>query len=200
LHHVMIAVTAIALALGTTACNNDAGTGQGSYATSSESTSDGASSPSEISSGTPDTAAASAFTAYAEGGRPEVPWADIVTFRIAGEQVARFDPDFANRRETWEGCPTGMTTHEGRDCPVSPLRTIAQIGRDGGGVVYRTEPPRVVGCNRYGPSLDEVDEAVTTAWIRPEERHRDCFSDFAVAVSLDGAGRVVAVDLTLSGP
>jgi hypothetical protein len=122
---------------------------------------------------------------------PRSPGADIVTYRIAGEQVARFDADFADRRETWNGCPGETPTYEGRDCPVSPLRTIAQAGREGGKVVHRTEPPRVVGCNRYRAHLDE---AMTTTWIRPDRRDRDCFSDFVVALSVDGAGRVVAVD------
>jgi hypothetical protein len=39
-----------------------------------------------------------------------------------------------------------------------------------------------------------------TTWIRPPRDQRDCFSDFAVTVSLDRSGRVRAADLTLSGP
>ena len=141
--------------------------------------------------------AAESFTTYAEGGRADVPWADAVTYSIGGTKVARFDPDFADRHETWDGCPSGTMTYEGRDCPVSPLRTIALLHREGGEVVYETEAPTIVGCNRYHSA---PAEHATTIWLRPTEQRRDCFSDFAVAVSLGRSGRVVAVDLALSGP
>ncbi|NYD42119.1 hypothetical protein [Nocardioides panaciterrulae] len=143
------------------------------------------------------TSAAEAFTRFAGGGRPAVPWAAAVVYRISGEQVARFGPDVADRPETWDGCPERTTTYEGRDCPVSPLGTIASLSQDGGHVVYSTETPTAVGCNSYRPP---AADAGTTVWIRPQEERRDCFSDFAVAVALDGSGRVVSVDLALSGP
>lgn len=147
--------------------------------------------PPESFSKPPELTAAESFTTYAEGGRADVPWADPVTYSIEGAQVARFDAAFADRRQTWEGCPTDTMTYEGRDCPVSPLRTIALLSRDGG------EVPLTVGCNRYQPA---GAEHATTIWIRPTEQRRDCFSDFAVAVSLDRHGRVVSFDLALSGP
>ncbi|GAB2730142.1 hypothetical protein GCM10027273_06070 [Nocardioides pakistanensis] len=141
--------------------------------------------------------AAQALVAYAEGTATEVPWASEVSYRIAGEQVARFAADLADRRSTWDGCPRASSTYEGRDCPVSPLRTITLLVRDGGEVTFDSEPPRIVGCSRY---QDAAARSAETIWIRPDETHRDCFSDFAVALSLDGSGRVAAVDLTLSGP
>jgi hypothetical protein len=153
--------------------------------------------PPGSSAASPDTAAAEAFGAYAQGGPPDVPWAPTVVYRIGGDRVARFDADLADRRPSWNGCPPGMRTYEGRDCPVSPLRTIAQAVREGGQVTYDSDPPgRVVGCNRY--RWAGVTQGTT--WIRPPRDQRDCFSDFAVAVSLDRSGRVRAVDLTLSGP
>jgi len=145
----------------------------------------------------PELTAAESFTTYAEVGRADVPWADTVTYSIEGTTVARFDAAFADRRQTWDGCPPDTMTYEGRDCPVSPRRTIALLSRDGGEVVYETEVPPTVGCNRY---QSVGAEHATTIWIRPAEQRRDCFSDFAVAVSLDRHGRIVSVDLTLSGP
>ena len=139
---------------------------------------------------------AEAFTRYAESGRGEVPWATVVRCRIGGEQVARLDPDTADRPEAWEGCLRKTTTYEGRECPVSPLRTIAGLDRTGGEVVYDSRPPEFVGCNRYPASM----RTTRSIWVRPDEGHRDCFSDFAVTLSLNESGRLVAVDLALSGP
>ena len=142
-------------------------------------------------------AAAEAFTAYARGGRPHVPWAPLVVVRMGGLQVARFDGTAADRPKSWQRCPGASPTYEGRDCPVSPLSTMARASRRGRAVVYETEPPRILGCNRYPRT---VAGAATTIWIRPDTDHRDCFSDFAVAVSLDRAGAVASVDFALSGP
>ena len=136
------------------------------------------------------------LVAHATGDTVEVPWADTVTYSLAGEQVARFDAASADRPRTWVGCPPGMGEYEGRDCPVSPLRTIAYAVRHDEGIVPETSVPTTVGCNRY-PS--EIGDA-STVWIRPDRDHRDCFSDFAVAVSLDESARISSVDLTLSGP
>jgi len=119
-----------------------------------------------------------------------------VVYRIGGERVARFEPEDAGHRDAWDQGPRQAVTYEGRDCPVSALRTLAGHARDGGEVVYETEPPSVVGCNRYRHTSTP---AATTIWIRPSEGARDCFSDFAVAVSLDGRGLIVSVDFTLSG-
>lgn len=145
----------------------------------------------------PTTAAAEAFTRFSEGGRRAVPWAETVIYRIRGTQVARFGPDDADRRQSWDGCPSETTSYEGRDCPISPLRTIALAGRDGGGVVYEMDAPPGVGCSDYRMARVETE---ATVWIRPNAQRRDCFSDFAVAVSLDRSGRIVAVDIALSGP
>lgn len=146
---------------------------------------------------------AEAFTSYAAGpgaaaGRAEVPWGDVVVYRIDGEQVARLDPDAADRPRSWDGCPAGASSYEGRECPVSPLRTIALVQQEGDPLVHDSERPETVGCNRY-PTPGQTATATTT-WIRPPLDRRDCFSDFAVAVSLDASGDVTAIDLTLSGP
>lgn len=134
--------------------------------------------------------------AYAKGGAPDVPWADTVTYTVGGEEVARFDAASADLRETWDGCPGDLAEYEGRDCPVSPLMTIASAVRHGEGVVHEASAPTTVGCNRYRLDVGRT----STVWIRPDAEHRDCFSDFAVALSFDDATRVSSVDLTLSGP
>ena len=135
------------------------------------------------------------LVAYAAGDTPDVAWSEGVTLSVAGERVGRFGPTEADRRRTWRGCPPDQPTYEGRDCPVSVLRTIADSVRQDEGVTYETEPPRVVGCTDY-----RRPPAGDTVWIRPDAEHRDCFTDFAVAVTLDASGSIEAVDLALSGP
>ena len=149
--------------------------------------------PAESVQESPGTSAARAFATYAEGGRAKVPWASIVTFTIHGERVARFDSAFADRRESWDGCPAGAATYHGRHCPISPLSAIAHLAQRGGEVVFQTTAPRGVGCNRYrAPSAN----VATTTWIRPNKEARDCGSDFGVALSLNRAGKVVWIDFT----
>lgn len=140
--------------------------------------------------------AVSAFVAFAEGDETEVSWADIVRLSIEGTQVARFGAARAGQRSTWNVCPSGEDQYEGRDCPVSPLRTLA-LAADEGEVVREDEPPDVIGCNRY--SVPE-DTKGTSVWLRPDDGQRSCFADFAILVALDSDGRVISVDLALSGP
>lgn len=176
-----ILCAALALAFGAAACGSDG-------------TLEPAGNEAPASPGLP---AAEASTTYAVGGPSDVPWSDAVTYRIRGEKVARFDAESADRRKTWDGCPKGTATYEGRDCPVSPLNTLALLLEDGGEVVYEAAAPKTVGCNRYRPAAVEAE---ATVWIRPPRELRDCFSDFSVALSLDTSGRIVAVDFLLSGP
>lgn len=154
--------------------------------------------PTPAAAGDP-SVAAEAFVAFAESGRAadDVPWAPTVRFSISGEQVAALDSSLAGRRESWLRCPGGATTYEGRRCPISPLTAVWSLTEHGRDVVLEDEKPGTVGCNRYaGPGV----EAAATAWIRPEEKRRDCFGDFAIAVVVDDAGRIVALDYALSGP
>lgn len=146
-------------------------------------------------------AAAEAFAEFATSGRPgdDVPWGDVVRFSIAGEQVALLGPGFVERRASWVRCPGGTTEYEGRACPVSALLPLWSLAEHDHDVVVETTQPRTVGCHRYaGPGVT----AAATAWLRPPEggSSRDCFSDVAVAVVVDDASRIVAVDLSLSGP
>ena len=143
---------------------------------------------------TPD--AVTTFVDFAEGDEVEVRWADIVYRSIEGTQVARFDSGFARRRSTWAVCPPGEDVYEGRDCPVSPLQVLA-IAADEGEVVREDEPPDVIGCNHYSVPKDLKG---TPVWLRPDDRQRSCFSDFAILVAVDTIGRVASVDLALSGP
>ena len=194
------ALIGLALSLGLAACVSHGTAEPMSSATTIETSRPSSSSPATPAESVPEplaTAAVDAFRKYAESGPPGVPWAGGVTYRIGGERVARFEPEVADRRETWDDCPRETVTYEGRDCPVSPLSTIAGFVRDGGEIVYETQPPSTIGCNLYHGA---VAEAGTTIWIRPSKEGRDCFSDFAVAVSLDRSGRLVSVDFALSGP
>lgn len=142
--------------------------------------------------------AARAFVAYAggDGAGTDVPWGDSVRFSIAGEQVAQLSPDFAARREGWVRCPGAVTEYEGRRCPVSGLTPVRALVQEGGQPRLETDAPETVGCSTYRLPW----EGAGTVWIRPDEDHRDCVTDFAIAVATDGDGAIVAVDLALSGP
>ena len=140
--------------------------------------------------------AVAAFIAFAVGEEVEVPWADTIRLSVEGTQVARFDAGLAGTRSTWQVCPSGQDLYEQRDCPVSPLRTLA-IAADEGEVVSEVEAPEVIGCNNY--SVPE-NLAETSVWLRPDRGQRNCFSDFAILAALDADGRIAAVDLALSGP
>jgi hypothetical protein len=134
-------------------------------------------------------------------GKPSaaVTWASEVAYSITGEPVATLDGNNeANNREAWQGCPPAQQpggTYEGRDCPVSPLDTIADYETKTRGVNFAGVPPDVVGCNNYNPP---VAANTTVVFIQPSKG--DCFTDFVVAVIINNNGRITGVDLTLSGP
>lgn len=148
--------------------------------------------PATTTSLTPSSAAA--FVRLATGDTDEVPWADEVTWSIAGTEVGRFIPadDVAARLR---GCPSGDTEFEGRQCPVSVLDIVRDAA--GGSVVEKTVP-EVVGCNHL--RRPPVPAGLTPAVLRPAASSRNCFTDFAVTLWSDAGGRVSWVDLTLSGP
>lgn len=167
-------------------------------ASCSTSPSDPSEGQSPVSAATGDArTAAQAYLDFAESSRSgsEVPWADTVLFSIAGEQVAQLSPDFADRRSGWVRCPGGTTSYAGRACPVSPLATVWAHLRDGGEPVLDAEAPREVGCADYRVPW-ETDQVV---WILPGDEDVDCADDYAIAIAVDDAGDVVAVDLTLGG-
>lgn len=142
-----------------------------------------------------------AFLRYATGTGPGtgVPWARTVAFSIEGTLVSRLDPAAASTRTAWGGCVADAATTEGRGCPVDALLAIADRDRETSPVVVETSPPGpLLGCVRYEPPRTEPDE--TVQWLRPPQDLRDCFSDMAVAVTVSATGRIVAVDLALSGP
>lgn len=93
-----------------------------------------------------------------------------------------------------EGCLPGTKKVEGRDCPVSPLRAVAESPTPS----VEEHPPRRVGCNNF--VTPEVSSELSTTVIRPPEDQCDCFSDFAVTLYLNDANAVEWVDFALSGP
>lgn len=142
--------------------------------------------------------AAEAFLAFAESGHEgsDVPWSDTVVYSVGGDQVAQLGPDFADRRSGWVRCPGGATSYAGRACPVSPLGVLWSYLSDDGEPVLDAEVPDEVGCTDYRAPWRAED----VAWIRPGEDDPDCEKDFAIAIAVDDAGDVVAVDLTLGLP
>lgn len=141
----------------------------------------------------PEEAASGAFIAFAAGERDQVPWADRVTYSIAGIKAGTFTPG-AGVVEALEGCLPGEKQVEGRDCPVSPLRAVAETATP----VVEERPPTHVGCNVF--VTPQASLALLTTVIRPPKDERDCFSDYAVTLYLNDAHTVEWVDFALSGP
>lgn len=142
--------------------------------------------------------AARAFTAFARGERSNAPWAPRITLLIEGQDVAVLDSSEADSREAWTDCPSTSTEYAGRECPVSPVSTIKLLDREGGEVVYEKGTPLTVGCSRLSPP--PATAGTTVISIRPDHAHRDCFSDFAVALYVDSGGRITMVNFVLSSP
>lgn len=146
---------------------------------------------------TPD-AAALAYAAFAAGGEGSaVPFAPRVTYRVGGVDVATLTAREAARPGPWRACPPGSTTYEGRDCPVSPLGSLALLDEAGAPAQVERGWPGTVGCTRVEPA--EVGEGSTAVSLRPPPQRRDCFSDLGVLLRVDPGGRVDLVELVLSG-
>lgn len=145
----------------------------------------------------PDVLPSRAFSAFAEGDDIRIPWANETTLYFNGEKVAQLDARRAARRGSWSICPAGSDTYEGRACPVSVLDTIRAANRRGRTTSIEVESPTVVGCNQVRPPSDVVGNV--TGWIRPNQ-DRDCFGDFAIAVYVNAADEISAINFVLSGP
>lgn len=141
----------------------------------------------------PEEKASGAFIAFASGEPDDVPWADRVTYSIGGVKIRTFTPG-AGVSEALEGCLSGTKQVEGRDCPVSPLRTVAESATPS----VEERPPSRLGCNTF--VTPEVSSALSMTVIRPPQDDRDCFSDFAVTLYLNDADAVEWLDFALSGP
>lgn len=137
---------------------------------------------------------AAAFVALANGEPDLVPWARRVTYSIGGARVGSFAPGPTVAVDL-ERCPTGPSVVEGHTCPVSPLVAVSSVAPE---QVIEDDDLVTVGCNRF--NAPDVPANLTSVSIRPPATVRDCFSDFAVTLYLDGAGRVAWIDFALSGP
>jgi hypothetical protein len=141
-------------------------------------------------------AAAAAFVTFATGRPDRVPWAEAVTYSIAGHRIGTFHPG-RSVASALRACPAGDAEIEGRSCPVSPLDAVRRFGFT---AATGSTLPDHVGCNRY--DVSQVPSALRAAFavIRPPQEKRDCAGDFAVALFLDKDGSVAWIDYTLSGP
>lgn len=196
----LLAATAALALIAVTGCGgDDAGTER-----ADDPASEPAGTPSDRASATPmgDTDP----TATPEAGEPDLlalaypsgdlAWAETVTYLIGGETVGELEAD--SLPDAFRDCPEGATEHEGRECPVSPIDTLALLREEGAEPVRESGVPRDVGCNRNEPPADQEDwDAVT---LRPPTDRRSCFEDFAVTLFADPSGQVQMVQFVLSGP
>lgn len=146
-------------------------------------------------------AAAEMLVGYANGAvRGElVPWGRSVAYSVERRTKRTLTPITASSRKNWDLCPRGTATLEGRNCPINVLGFLApSVGGDSAAVVEGKPPSGPVGCVRYVPPAS--DDATDMVWLRPGADRRDCFTDFAVAVSVSAEGQIIAVDLAASGP
>jgi len=141
--------------------------------------------------------ATEAFVALAKGtGSATVPWGEHVAYYIGGVRVADLKPeDFP---AALQSCPPGKAEYEGRACPVSPLATVASMVNDGADVVVEPNAPTLLGCTNV--TMPKEASALAAATVRPLEKDRNCFSDFAVTLFTDATGNVQTIQFTLDGP
>lgn len=145
----------------------------------------------------PGTEAAESFLDLSRDPRAAVRWAPRVGYSLGGTPVGTLDLG-TGLAASLRACPDVQTTYEGRACPVSPLTTLVTWVRGGGEVEIEPGGPEVVGCSTTRQP-DAVAEYAAVS-LRPPAASRNCFTDFAVTLYLDGDGRVAWVDFTLSGP
>jgi hypothetical protein len=130
-------------------------------------------------------------------GREDVDWASTVALSYSGSPAGRIRADEIDDRRAWDACPQGAQRYAARRCPVSALEIMELAAQEGARVVHQQQVPAQVGCDQ--PSEPAIPH-VSVVSLRPDRRHRDCFSDFAVTLYLDGSDKVTAVDVVLSSP
>jgi len=141
-----------------------------------------------------ETSPAQAFVTFAKTGTDEVPWSDAVTYSIGGVEVGTFHPGptFA---DSLSACLPGKTEVEGHTCPVSPLKTLAEVADD---AALESALPDHGGCNKF--AAPQTPLGTTPTVIRPPEDRRDCFTDFAITLFVNDSDQVAWIDFALSGP
>lgn len=143
-------------------------------------------------------AAARAYADFAAGrGGAAVPWAAQVTYCVGGSDVATLTVREARRPASWRACPPDESTYEGRACPVSPLRSLGLLEREGAPAQVEDGWPASVGCTRVDAAA--LGDGATAMSLRPPPQRRDCFSDVGVLLRVDEGGRIDLVELVLSG-
>jgi hypothetical protein len=140
--------------------------------------------------------AAEAFVALAQGtASATVPWAEQVTYYIGAVRVADLTPK--ELPAALRSCPPGKAEYEQRKCPVSPLKTIATMVKDGA-VVVEPDAPTTLGCTNV--TIPKDTATLMAATVRPLEQDRNCITDFAVTLFTDATGNVDTIQFTLDGP
>ena len=136
--------------------------------------------------------------AYSEvTGRTTVVWAPTVDLLYSGTSAGSIDEGDIGDPQAWASCPAGATDFAERPCPVSPLRAIELAATDGARIVQEEAEPVQVGCDQLA---DPRIPHASVISVRPDRRHRDCFSDFAVTLYLDESDTVTGVNFVLSAP
>ena len=130
-------------------------------------------------------------------GAADIVWASKISVSYSGEPGIWLSAAQADDPKSWEGCPANKTEYAARPCPLSPLETIEMAVSEGVKMVHEEEVPKYVGCDRPEPPEAPDDQVIS---VRPDKRHRNCFSDFAVTMYLDASDTVDAVDFVLSSP
>lgn len=144
------------------------------------------------------TIAAEAFVVLAADNKSvEIPWAEEVEYFIGSGSAGSPIPVNA-LPERLKSCPAGADEYEGRVCPVSPLATVAEVGKSGAKVVIENGAPETVGCSKVVPPA--VSTGLRAISIRPPTDSRDCFSDFAVTLFENESGKIQVVQFSLSSP
>ncbi|MCL8026015.1 hypothetical protein [Nocardioides bruguierae] len=137
------------------------------------------------------------FVAFARSGDSEVTWADEVTYRLSGDEVAVLSSTEADDPESWEGCVEGQKTFQERRCPVS-LLSVVEASFASGGPVVSTRVPATVGCTRV--SARSSWSVKDVAAVRAPESMSNCVDDFLVVLEFSATATVDGIDLEMTSP
>ena len=138
------------------------------------------------------------FVTFAVGGTGDVPWSSDVPIFYGRERVAVLTSADVDDPSAWNLCPANVAEYAGRECPVSPLEAVRTAKGAGSELTVEDGVVATLGCDLVAPLRDP--DYVDVVSIRPGKGRQDCFTDFVVALYLDAAGQVAAVEFVVGSP
>jgi hypothetical protein len=134
------------------------------------------------------------FLGFARGDRDGVPADTPIDLYVGGILAKSIPSEQQGDRSAWQGCPTGVDSYAGRDCPISALEPLAEWS---GPIAFSAAAPKHPCAHpSQVPSPLSAYGAVT---LTPAA-DLDCTSYFAVRLFVNDVGQIVAVDVVWAEP